>query len=108
MTPSEQTQMGERPVAKQTSLESFELPDDTLASIGLPAGRRVQVDRTRRPKDGDLVLAELVRGGSRQRLVRRYQELDGMVTLDAAGGAAEIMRWSSELHILGVVDIRLP
>ena len=84
------------------------LTDDELRQLGLPPGSTLHVDRDRRPANGDLVLAELVRYGSTQRLVRRYAHDAGWVTLslpDESGPA--IMRRHGELLVLGVVDLNV-
>jgi hypothetical protein len=82
------------------------LEDDALASVGAPAGSVIHVDRARKPRNGDLVWAELVRLGSIERLVRHYDESDGTVTLtvpDRRGRS--IMRRSGEVLILGVAEV---
>lgn len=82
------------------------LEDDALASVGAPAGSVIHVDRTRKPRNGDLVWAELVRRGSIERLIRQYDESDGTVTLTVpARGGRSIMRRSGEVLILGVADV---
>lgn len=82
------------------------LEDDALSSVGAPAGSVIHVDRVRKPRNGDLVWAELVRRGSIERLVRRYDESDGTVTLTApARGSRSIMRRSGEVLILGVAEV---
>ena len=81
-------------------------PDDTTrASLELAQGSLLHVDRTRRPRNGDLVWAEVVLGGSRRRLVRRYHESDGFVTLSVLAGAeSPIMRPSYAVMVLGVAE----
>ncbi len=83
----------------------LDLSDEEARLAGLPPGQPVHVDRQRNPATGDLVWAELVRRGTTQRMVRRYGQDAGWVTLSASGGgAAAIMRRQAELLILGVVD----
>jgi hypothetical protein len=86
----------------------LELPVDEAGQAGLPADRPVHVDRSRRPANGDLVWVELVRHGSTQRLVRRFARDHEWVTLSSPGGGAAIMRRTSELRVLGVVDTAAP
>ncbi|MCC6174893.1 MAG: hypothetical protein IT305_06285 [Chloroflexi bacterium] len=64
----------------------------------------LHVDRNRQPRDGDIVYAEVVRRGSAERLVRRFEESDGFVTLTPlAGSDPPIMRPAVEVRILGVI-----
>ena len=77
--------------------------DDALAELGLPRGAFLHIDPTRKPRNGEIVLVELLRGRSMERLVRRYDESRGIVTLSMPGRPS-IMRHRTELMVLGVVD----
>ena len=80
------------------------LTDDESERLGLTAGQPLQVDRARKPVNGDLVWVEVVRHGSTQRLVRSYMLSDGWVTLTVPDGQTPaVMRRHGELLILGVV-----
>lgn len=83
----------------------LEVADDSLVALGLARGATLHADRGRRPENGDLVWVELVRRGSIERLVRRYDLSDGFVTLSLPGeGRPAIMRRPGELLVLGVVE----
>ncbi len=85
----------------------LEAPTDLLASLGLPSGTRLHLDRGREPRPGDLVLVDVVRRGTRERLLCRYDESDGTVTLSLPGQPRPaIMRWRSEIGVFGVVEPR--
>ena len=87
--------------------ELVRLQDDALAPLKLPRGSVLHVDRSRTPRNGDLVWVELVRQESKERLVRRYSRHEGLVTLTVpAGDQPAIMRRSYEVAVLGVVDRR--
>lgn len=84
---------------------TLRLSDPELRQLGLDAGTLVHVDPARKPRDGDLVWVELVRWGSRQRLIRCYNSFDGIVTLTVPNDTQPaIMRRGAELLVLGVVD----
>jgi hypothetical protein len=81
------------------------LGDGALAPLGLPRGSLVHVDRSRAPRNGDLVWVELVLAQDRARLVRRYEEGGGIVTLTAPGsGELAITIPYGELLVLGVAE----
>ena len=87
----------------------LEVTDDSLAVLELPRGSLLHVDRARRPANGDLVWVELVRRGSIERLVRRYAESNGFVTLSLPeDGQPAIMRRPGELLVLGVAEPLAP
>lgn len=81
----------------------LQLQDDVLAPLGLGRGSMLHADRGRAPRNGDLVWVELTRNGSIQRLVRRYDESEDVVTLSVPGQSA-IMRDRLELMVLGAVE----
>ncbi len=65
------------------------------------------VNAHREPRNGDLVVVEVIRYGSRERLLRRYDQADGTITLtDPDGREPAIMRWRGEVHVVGVVESR--
>jgi SOS-response transcriptional repressor LexA len=81
------------------------LRNSVLAPLGLPRGSLVHVDRSRAPRNGDLVWAELVLAQDSARLVRRYEEGGGIVTLTAPGsGELAITVPQGELLVLGVAE----
>ena len=85
--------------------ELFEVKDHGLATLGLRPGDLVCVDGDHRPRNGDLVLVELLRGASMQRLVRRYFRDGAWVALGAVSdGRPANIRRHFEARILGVVD----
>jgi hypothetical protein len=80
------------------------LAPDESERLGLTAGQPLQVDRTRKPANGDLVWVEIVRHGSTQRLVRTYLFNDGWVTLTVPDDQTPaVMRRQGEILVLGVV-----
>ena len=86
--------------------QQLEVLDDSLGALGIRPGARLDLDRAREPADGDVVWVELVRRGSTERLVRRYEKREGVVTLASLVGAEPaIMRQQGELLVLGVVTL---
>lgn len=81
------------------------LRNSVLGPLGLPRGSLLHVDRSRAPRNGDLVWVELVLAQDRARLVRRYEEGGGIVTLTAPGsGELAITVPYGELLVLGVAE----
>ena len=81
------------------------IEDGAQGPLGLPRGSLVHVDRSRAPRNGDLVWVELVLAQDSARLVRRYEEGGGIVTLTAPGsGELAITVPPGELLVLGVAE----
>ena len=81
------------------------LKDSALAPLGLARGSLLHVDRSREPRTGDLVWAELVLAQDRVRMVRRYEERDGVVTLIAPGSDELPITYPQyEVLVLGVAE----
>jgi len=79
--------------------------DETTGHLGLPLGSLLHIDMQRQPRNGDVVLAELLMSGRLTRTVRRYTSIEGVVSLARpAGRAGSIVRLRYEVGILGVVD----
>lgn len=81
-------------------------PDDaSTASLGLPRGSLLHLDRRRRPSTDDIVLAEQVLGERLTRTLRRFRQADGVVSLARIDGRpGSVLRPRHEVGILGVVD----
>jgi hypothetical protein len=81
-------------------------PDDaTTATLGLPQGSLLHLDRRRRPANDDIVLAEHLLGDHLTRTLRRFRLADGVVSLARIDGrTASLIRPRYEVGILGVVD----
>ena len=82
--------------------------DSTTRQLELPCGSLLHLDMQRRPKDGDLVLAELVIHERLTRAVRRFTAVGGSSGVVSLAGlarrSASIIRPRYEVGILGVVD----
>ena len=79
--------------------------DETISQLSLPRGALLHIDMQRRPRDGDVVLAELVIRERMTRTVRRYARIEGLVSLaPPAGRDGSIIRPRYEVGVLGVVD----
>jgi hypothetical protein len=80
----------------------------TIVQMELPPGSLLHLDMQRRPRDGDLVLAEVVISERLTRSVRRFTAVggsSGVVSLARLGPrATSIIRPRYEVGILGVVD----
>jgi hypothetical protein len=87
----------------------FWIRDDALAELDLAPGDAVGVDPSEEPSDGALVLAEVVLDDeASERMVRRYFEADGRVTLQAANPShADIQADSERVFVVGVVKTRV-
>ena len=81
-------------------------PDDaTTATLGLPRGSLLHLDRRRRPAADDIVLAEQLLGDRLTRTLRRFRLADGVVSLARIDGRpGSVVRPRHEVGILGVVD----
>jgi hypothetical protein len=92
--------------------------DDTVtAELALPRGSLLHLDRHRAPRNGDVVLAEVVVQQRRTQTVRRFTQAENVVSLariigpDSAGRLgrqpsvqSSLIRPRYEVGILGVVD----
>jgi hypothetical protein len=82
--------------------------DCTTSELKLPRGSLLHLDMDRRPRDGDLVLAELVIRERLIRTVRRFTAVGGSSGVVSLAGlarpSASIIRPRYEVGILGVVD----
>jgi hypothetical protein len=79
--------------------------DETTATLGLPQGSLLHLNRRRRPTNDDIVLAEHLRGDRMSRTLRRFRLADGVVSLAHVDGrAGSVVRPRYEVGILGVVD----
>jgi hypothetical protein len=97
-----------RPAPEQPGMLHLHVRDDSLDTLGVPAGTTLQAARGRHPSDGDLVWVELVRHGSMVHLLRRYSACEGVVTLaDPAHREPSIIRAPGELLIQAVVTTPL-
>ena len=87
----------------------FWIKDDSLTELGLRSGDAVSVDSSLEPANGDLVLVEVeTEDGASQRVVRRYYEDEGEVTLRAASADyPDIILPADELFVVGVVKTRV-
>jgi len=82
-----------------------QIDQDTAAFLSLPRGSLLHLDRRRRPRDHDVVLAEHLLGDRLTRSLRRLTLADGVVSLariDGRPGSLILPR--REVGILGVVD----
>ena len=81
---------------------------DTTSQLDLPRRSLLHLDMQRRPRDGDLVLAELLIGERLTRAVRRFTAVGGSSGVVSLAGLARhsssIIRPRYEVGILGVVD----
>lgn len=81
---------------------------DTTSQLDLPRGSLLHLDMQRRPRDGDVVLAELLIRERLARTVRRFTAVGGSSGVVSLAGlrqpAASIIRPRYEVGILGVVD----
>lgn len=81
---------------------------DTLRGLRLPVGTLLHLDMRRPPRNGELVVAELVIGQQLARTVRHFTGTGGsggIVTLARPGPmASSLIRPRFEVGILGVVD----
>ena len=83
----------------------IQVDDETTGQLELPRGSLLHLDMQRRPRNGDLVLAELVIRQRLTRTVRRYTSVEGIVSLAGlADRSGSIVRLRYEVGILGVVD----
>jgi hypothetical protein len=79
--------------------------DATTATLALPRGALLHVDRHRRPAADDIVLAEHLLGDRMTRSLRRFRLADGVISLARIDGrAGTLVRPRYEVGILGVVD----
>jgi hypothetical protein len=93
-----------RPAPGRPDLLHLHVRDDALGALGLAAGDVLEAERGRQPQDGDLVWVELVRRGTLVQMLRRYRELEGVVTLaDPAGREPSIIRQPGEVQVRAVV-----
>jgi hypothetical protein len=82
-----------------------QVDDPTTTQLNLPRGSLLHVDRRRRPRTGDIVLAELVLQDRRARTVRRFTLAEGVVSLARIDGQpGSVVRPACEVGILGVID----
>ena len=83
----------------------IEVDDVTTGKLDLPRGTLLHFDRRRQPRDGDVVLAEIVARGRLTRTVRRFTLAEGVVSLARIDGQpGSVVRPRYEVGILGVVD----
>lgn len=83
----------------------IQVGDETTSHLDQPRGSLLHIDMQRRPRNGDIVLAELVIRQRLTRTVRRYTSVEGIVSLGRlAENAGAIVRRRYEVGILGVVD----
>ena len=87
----------------------FWIKDDALSDLGLGPGDAVSVDSSAEPAEGDLVLAEVVvEDDASERMVRRYFEDSGQVTLKAANPTyRDILVPAEQVFVIGVVKTRI-
>ena len=87
----------------------FWIKDEALAGLGLGPGDAVSVDSRQDAAGGDLVLVEVeTDDGASERMVRRYFEAGGVVTLEAANaGYPDLVAPVDRVFVVGVVTSRV-
>ena len=82
-----------------------QVDDRTTDHLDLPRGTLLHFHRRRRPRNGDVVVAELLVRGRPTSTVRRFTLAEGVVSLARVDGrGASLIRPRYEVGIVGVVD----
>ena len=82
-----------------------QVDDRTTDQLDLPRGTLLHFDRRRRPRNGDVVVAEMLVRGRLTSTVRRFTLAEGVVSLERIDGrGTSLIRQRYEVGIRGVVD----